>query len=121
MAKRRKSKSKGNTGGTKKSGGALDSIWRLVEENPQIALAIAFEIGALISEATRTRGDVKKMLMKQLGKGADLLPRLVSELNPKVPSALKILAGPALEAALTAYGTQNAGRKVARAKRKTRL
>ena len=119
MAKRRKSK--GKTGGTKKSGGALDSMWRMVEENPQIALAIAFEIGALISEATRTRGDVKKMLMKQLGKGAGLLPQLVSELSPKVPSTLKILAGPALEAALTAYGTQHAGRKVARAKRKTRL
>jgi hypothetical protein len=120
MAKRRKSKSKGQAGSTRKTG-ALESIWRMVEDNPQIALAIAFEIGALISEATRSRGDVKKMLMKQLGKGAGLLPQLVSELSPKVPSALKILAGPALEAALTAYGTQNASRKVARAKRKTRV
>ena len=103
---------------SKAEDGILGTLWQFVEENPQVALALAFEIGALVREATRARGSVKKMLLKQLEKGAGLLPQLVASQNSKVPPALKILAGPALEAVLVARGTRNADRKV-RASRKT--
>ena len=105
----------------KSNGGIFDTIWKLVKENPQVAIALAFEIGALVAETTRRRGDVKKMLMRQLGTGATLLPQLVAKLGTKVPSALRVLAVPALEAAMLAHGTPNASKKVARARNKTRL
>ncbi|MBV9556378.1 MAG: hypothetical protein JO254_04820 [Pseudolabrys sp.] len=95
----------------------LESLWKLVEDNPEVALALAFEIGALVSEATRSRGNVKGLLMKQMERGARLLPQLLSGANSKVPPAMKILAEPALQAAIAAHSGQRAARQ---AKRKTR-
>ena len=103
----------------KSSTAILEQFWQLVEDNPQAALAIAMAIGALISEATRSRGNVKNLLTKPMHKAAKLLPQMVAELNPKVPDAVKILAGPALQAAIATYGTRDAERKAARAVKTT--
>lgn len=110
MAKRRK-KSIANTV-QRKTDSIMGALWKFVEQNPQVALAIAFEIGALINEATRNRGNVKAMLLKQIEKGADLLPQLLAGQENKIPPALKILAGPALQAALVAGGTPQAKARV---------
>ena len=92
---------------SRKSGGSastlLETMWKLVEDNPQVALAIAFAIGALVSEASKPRGNVKKLLLKQIAQGAGLLPQLLAGAN-KLPSFLKILVGPALRAASVASG-----------------
>jgi hypothetical protein len=102
MAKTKKRR----TGHSQKNESVFSTLWSFVEENPQVALALAFEIGALINEATRSRGNVKGMLIKQLEKGANLLPELLAGQEHKIPPALKILAGPALQAALVAAGSK---------------
>ncbi len=114
---KRKSAPKKTSSRKAPSPNVFEMLWKFVEENPQIALAVAFEIGALVSEATRNRGNVKKLVMKQLGRGASMLPQLLSGASPKVPPALKILAEPALQAAIAAYGGVAKARSV---KRKTR-
>ena len=119
MAKKRKKSNKRPAKAKKASGDTvLGSLWTLVEKNPEVALALAFEIGALVSEATRSRGNVKRLLLKQLEKGANLLPQVLASANTKVPPALKLLAAPALQAAIAARSGEKASRQVRRKIRK---
>jgi hypothetical protein len=79
----------------RKNGTSLgSSIWRFVEENPQLAAAIAFEVGALAAQAVS--GTTAARLRKSGGRAVRSVANGLngSSLMQAVPAALSFLPGP---------------------------
>ena len=70
------------------------TIWRFVEENPQLAAAIAFEVGALAAQAVSSTTAAR--LRKSGGRAARSVANGLngSSLMQALPAAMSFLPGP---------------------------
>ncbi|MEP7029426.1 MAG: hypothetical protein ABI830_00670 [Pseudolabrys sp.] len=65
-----------------------------VEENPKLATAIAFELGALVGKTVRDSGETKRYLKRH----AKNMPQAIADAVPAgISSALKFLPAPTLQ------------------------